>query len=306
MHRLFHLFIAGLVAVIATVPVHAQQKIRVVASTPDLKSLTEAVGGDRVDVESLARGWQNFHDVEVRPSLMVKLRRADVLVMNGLDLDFWVDSLVQGANNPRLLPGAPGRIDASRGVTVQEIPTGRVDRSMGDVHPLGNPHYTLDPETAPIAMANILDGLARLTPEHRELFDRRREEFLGRLRAAQTRWQQTLDRFKGAKVVVYHNTWIYFLSRFGLIQAGTIEDRPGIPPSPAHLATLVRQMKDERIRVVVLDPWGDRRLAERLAADAGAQVIVLAHTVGAVKGTDSYLEMIGHNVNALARALGAS
>lgn len=306
MHRLFRLFIAGLVAVVTTVPVHAQPKIRVVASTPDLKSLTEAVGGDRVDVESLARGWQNFHDVEVRPSLMVKLRRADLLVTNGLDLDFWVDSLVQGAHNPKLLVGGPGRIDASRGVPVQEIPAGRVDRSMGDVHPLGNPHYTLDPATAPIATANILDGLARLTPEHRELFDRRRDEFLGRLRAAQTRWRETLERFKGAKVVVYHNTWIYFLSRFGLTQAGTIEDRPGIPPSPAHLAAIVRRMKDERIRVVVLDPWGDRRLAERVAADAGAQVIVLAHTVGAVKGTDSYLEMIGHNVNALARALGAS
>lgn len=278
-------------------------RIRVVASLPDLKALTEAVGGDLVEVESLARSAQNAHDVEVRPSLMVKLRRADLFISNGLDLDGWADSLVQGANNPRLVRGALGRVDASGGVPVLEVPAGRVDRSRGDVHPEGNPHYTLDPATAPTVTANIVDGLARIAPEHRAEFERRREDFLARLNAALDAWTRTLAPFKGARVVVNHNNWIYFLSRFGLEQAGTVEDRPGIPPSPGHLARLIRQMKEERIKVLILEPWGDRKQAERVAGEAGVAVVVLAHAVGALRGTDSYLAMMDHNVRTLVQAL---
>lgn len=281
----------------------AEAKVRVVASTPDLKSLAQSVGGDLVEVEALARGNQNVHDVEVRPSLMVKLRRADLLITNGLELDAWADALVRGANNPRLLPGGAGRVDASSGVPVLEVPAGRVDRSMGDVHPQGNPHYTLDPEAAVIVTANIVAGLARVAPEHRVTFEARRQEFLARLGAAQARWTKALDAFRGTRVVVNHNSWIYFLSRFGLEQAGTVEDRPGIPPAPGHVARLIQQMRQERIRVLILESWGDRRLAERVAGEAGAKLVVLAHTVGAVRGTDSYLDMFDYNVNALAQAL---
>lgn len=283
--------------------VEAQGKIRVVASTPELKSLTEEVGGDLVEVDALARGSQNPHDVEVRPSLMVKLRRADLLITNGLELDFWVEALVQGANNPRLLSGGVGRVDASRGIPVLEVPTGRVDRSMGDVHPQGNPHYTLDPANAPAVTANILEGLARVAPDRRSPFEARRRAFLDRLDAALARWQQVLEPFKGSRVIDYHGTWIYFLTRFGLQKAGTVEERPGIPASPAHVARLIRQIKDERIKVIILPTWGDRRLVERLSAEAGAQAVLAAHTVGAVKGTDSYLDMLEYNVNALAQAL---
>ena len=281
----------------------ADARVRVVASTPDLRSLTDSVGGDLVEAEALARGNQNIHDVEVRPSLMVKLRRADLLITNGLELDAWADALVRGANNPRLLPGGAGRVDASIGVQVLEVPAGRLDRSMGDVHPQGNPHYTLDPEAAVVVTANIVAGLTRVAPEHRATFEARRQEFLARLSAAQARWTKALDAFRGTRVVVNHNSWIYFLSRFGLEQAATVEDRPGIPPAPAHVARLIRQMRQERIRVLILEPWGDKRLAERVAGEAGARLVVLAHTVGAVKGVDSYLEMFDYNVNALAQAL---
>ncbi|MBI2155993.1 MAG: zinc ABC transporter substrate-binding protein [Candidatus Rokubacteria bacterium] len=281
----------------------ADATVRAVASTPDLKSLTELVGGGLVEVDALARGNQNVHDVEVRPSLMVKLRRADLLVVNGLELDGWAEAVVQGANNPRLLVGGVGRVDASRGVPVLEVPAGRVDRSMGDVHPQGNPHYTLDPQTAAIVTANIVEGLTRVAPADREAFETRRREFLGRLGAAQARWTKTLEAFRGARVVVNHNSWIYFLSRFGLEQAGTVEDRPGIPPSPGHLARLIQQMRQERIKVLILEPWGDRKLAERVANEAAARVVVLAHTVGAVKGVESYLDLFDYNVNALAEAL---
>jgi zinc/manganese transport system substrate-binding protein len=278
-------------------------KIRVVASVPDLKALTEAVGGDLVEVDALARGSQNAHDVDLRPSLMLKLRRADLLVTNGLDLDFWIEALVQGSNNARLVPGGPGRVDASRGVPVLEVPSGRIDRSMGDVHPQGNPHYTLDPETAPIVTATLVEALARAAPDKRPLLEKRRQEFLDRLDAARARWAKTLEPFRGTRVVVNHNLWIYFLSRFGLVQAGTIEERPGIPPSPAHLARLVRQMKDERIRLVIVEPWADRPTAERLGAAANAKVLVLAHSVGALKGIDSYLDLFEHNVSTIATAL---
>jgi len=280
----------------------AADKIRVVATTTDLKALTEAIGGDLVEVDALARGNQNAHDLEVRPSLMVKVRRADLLVMNGLELDQWADVVVQGANNSRVIPGAPGRVDASQGIRVLEVPATRVDRSMGDVHPLGNPHYTLDPGMAPAVTANILSGLVRVAPQSRPVFERNRTEFLGRLDEAMTRWTKLLEPFKGAKIVVDHNMWPYFLTRFGLVQAGTIEERPGIPPTPAHLTRLIALMKAEHIKVVIMAPWGDQKLAERVAQEAAAKAVTLATGVGAVKGTDTYLDMVDYDVKTLAQA----
>ncbi len=278
-------------------------KLRVVATIPDLKSLAEEVGGDLVEADSLARGTQNAHDVEIRPSLMLKLRRADVLIVNGLELDTWADLVVQGANNPKVVRGAPGLIDASRGVQVLEVPTGRLDRSMGDVHPFGNPHYSLDPGQAEAVTANIVEGFARALPEHRATFERNRQAFLARLTEALRRWTTTLEPFKGAHVVTYHQDFTYFLTRFGLVQAGTIEDRPGIPPSPVHLTRLIRQMKEEKIKVVIVGPWVDRALAARVAEEGGAKVVALAPVVGAVKGADTYLAAIDYNVSTLAHAL---
>jgi len=275
----------------------------VVATTTDLKALTEVVGGDLVDVDALARGNQNPHDLEVRPSLMVKVRRADLLVTNGLELDQWAEVVVQGANNPKVIPGAPGRIDASQGLLVLEVPSGRVDRSMGDVHPVGNPHYTLDPGMAPAITANILEGLARAAPQQRPAFEKNRGDFLARLEQAMPRWTTMLAPFKGTRVIVDHNMWVYFLLRFGLVQAGSIEERPGIPPTPGHLTKLIATMKDERIRIILCAPWSDQKLAERVAQEAGGTIVHMASGVGAVKGTDTYLEMVDYNVQAVARAL---
>jgi zinc/manganese transport system substrate-binding protein len=300
--------IVTLVAALAVIgslhaPASAADKIRVVTTIPDLKALTDEVGGDLVDVESLARGTQNAHELEIRPSLMLKLRRADLLIENGLELDSWAEVAVQGANNPKIVRGASGRIDASRGIQVLDVPVARVDRSMGDVHPLGNPHYSLDPGMAPIITQNIVDGLARFAPERRAVFEKNRQAFLARLDEAMARWARMLEPVRGAKVVVYHPQWIYVLTRFGLVQAATLEDRPGIPASPAHLTRIIRQMKEERIRVLIVEPWNDVKLATRIADEAGAQAVVLASMVGGVKGTDSYIAALDHNVNALAQAL---
>jgi ABC-type Zn uptake system ZnuABC Zn-binding protein ZnuA len=278
-------------------------KLRVVTTTTDLKALAEAVGGDLVEVDSLARGNQNPHDLEVRPSLMVKVRRADLLVVNGLELDRWAEVVVQGANNPKVLPGAAGRVDASEGLPVLEVPGGRVDRSMGDVHPLGNPHYTPDPGMAPHVTANILAGLARLLPQSRPALERNRAEFLARLEPAMARWQAALAPFRGAKVVQYHADFVYLLARFGLAKAGAIEDRPGIPATPGHLARLIQEMKQERVKLVVVEPWNDVKLAERVAQEAGARVRVLAPSVGALKEAATYLDTVDYNVRALADGL---
>ena len=301
--RIFTCMVVALAVGISGGGAEAAKKLRVITTIPDLKSLTEAVGGDLVDVDTLARGTQNAHEAEVRPSMMLKLRRADALIENGLELDAWVDVAVQGANNPDINRGARGRIDVSRGLPVLEVPGTRVDRSMGDVHPLGNPHYSMDPGLAPIITQNIVDGLARLAPENQAAFARNRAEFLKRVEEAMTRWTRTMEPFQGAKVIVYHPQWIYLLTRFGLIQAGALEDRPGIPASPGHLVRVIQQMKDEHIKVIIVEPWNDQRLAARIAEEAGARAIVLASMVGGVKGTDSYIAAIDYNVKTLADAL---
>jgi len=282
---------------------HADRKLRVVATIPDLKALTEVVGGELVDVDSLSRGTVNAHEIEVRPSMMLKLRKADALVENGLELDMWIDVAVRGANNANVVRGAAGLIDISRGIPVLEVPSTRVDRSMGDVHPLGNPHYSLDPGLAPVITQNIVDGLARVVPEHRAVFEHNRQAFLGELERRMGEWTKLMEPVRGAKVVVYHPQWIYFLTRFGLLEAGWVEERPGIPPSPQHLVRLVRAMRDEGVKVLIYAPWNDEKLATRVADEAGAKTVLLAQMVGGVRGADSYIGAIDYNVKALAEAL---
>ena len=281
----------------------AADKIRVVTTIPDLKSLTEAVGGTLADVEALTRGTQNFHEAEVRPSMMLKLRKADLLIENGVELDSWVDVAVNGANNPNIVRGARGRIEISRGIPLLEVPSTRVDRSMGDVHPLGNPHFSLDPGLAPIITQNILDGLVRIAPQHRAAFEKNRAAFLAKVDEQMTRWTKAMEPMRGAKVVAYHPSFIYFVTRFGLTQVGTVEDRPGIPPSPQHLVNLIHQMREDRVKAILVEPWNDIKLATRVAEEAGAKALVMASAVGAVKGADNYLAAIDYNVTALVNAL---
>lgn len=304
MRRLMTILITALIVLaVAAGAAQSASKLRVVATIPDLKALTEAVGGDLVDVDSLSRGTVNAHEIEVRPSMMLKLRKADVLVENGLELDAWIDVAVQGSNNANIVRGASGVIDISRGVPILEVPSVRVDRSMGDVHPLGNPHYSLDPGVAPIITQNIADGLSRVAPEHRAMFARNRQSFLAQLDQRMAEWTRLMEPLKGSKVIVYHPQWIYFLTRFGLIEAGRVEERPGIQPAPGHLVRLVRQMKDEGIRVLIYAPWNDQKLATRVAEEAGAKTVLLAQMVGGVKGADSYIGAIDYNVKALSQAL---
>src|SRR5438094_10466355 len=244
----------------------AAKKLRLAQPIPALTSPTEAVGGDLVEVDALTRGTQNFHEAELRPSMMLKLRRADALIENGVELDAWADVAVLGANNPNIVRGAAGRIEISRGISLLEVPSTRVDRSMGDVHPLGNPHFSLDPGLAPIITQNILDGLVRIAPQHRAAFEKNRAAFLAKVDEQMTRWTKAMEPMRGAKVVAYHPSFIYFVTRFGLTQVGTVEDRPGIPPSPQHLVNLIHQLRADRVKAILVEPGKYIKLAKRRAA----------------------------------------
>jgi ABC-type Zn uptake system ZnuABC Zn-binding protein ZnuA len=302
MRRLVISLVAVCVLGLAAAGADAQGKVRVVTSLPDLKALTEAVGGDRVEVESLARGTQNPHDIEVRPSLMLKLRRADLFVRNGVGGDPWVEPLLVGGQNANIFPGGLGYVDASVGVPII-APTGPVDRSRGDVHPEGNPHYTLDPASAVAVTGNILEGLKRVAPANAQTFETRRREFLAELDRVLVRWQRTLEPVRGSRVLTYHESFNYFLRRFGLDLAGAIEDRPGIPASPAHLVNLIRVVKEQKVKVIVAEPYADQKVVELVARDSGARAVVLPSAVNGVKGTDTYLAFLEYNVNTLAAAL---
>jgi len=288
----------------------AQSRLRVLATLPDLWAITRGIVGDLGEVQVATRPGQNPHDLEIRPSQFVLVKRAEILVRNGLDEDAWIDPIIESSGNPRLLRGAPSVVEAARGLTVLKIRTGPIDRSMGDVHPSGNPHFTLDPGTLPVVTANIVAGLARLHPDLAERLDANRRAFLDEVAAATRRWSDALAPHRGAPLVSYHDSWPYFYQAFGLEELGVIEDRPGVPPSPQHLVALIRQMRARRAKVVLVESWYPSDTATAVARAAGARVLVLPQspgavkgTPGAVKGTDTYIAHLDFLVTSLARAL---
>jgi len=289
------------VAVLAPRPGEAQP--RVVATLPDLYVLTRAVAGPAATVDLVARFGQNPHDMEVRPSHMLLVRRADGLVRNGLEEDSWIDVIARGSNNPKVQRGSPNVIDASLGVEILKVPTGRVDRSLGDVHSTGNPHYTLDPANLPTVTRNIVAGLARAAPEHTRIFEANREAFLEKVAEADRRWRALLAPFRGARIVSHHDSWPYMFRAFGFVEGGLIEDRPGIPPSPQHLAGLVRRMRDEKAKVILLENWYAADAANLVARETGAKVLAVPQTPGAVKGTDDYIAHLDYILTAITDAL---
>lgn len=278
------------------------QPIRVITSIPDLADITKQIGKELVNVESLTRGVEFMHAVPVKPSFVPKLNRANILVEMGMDLEVsWLPALLEVANHSRILPGQPGNIDCSVGVNVLEVPR-TVDRSEGDVHPKGNPHYNVDPVNGRIIARNIAEGLSHNYPQHRPAFEKNLSAYLGELDKAIARWQSMAAPLKGVKIVTYHQDWSYFANRFGLQQIGMIELKPGIEPTPNHLVALAQKMQQEKAQVIIYGPQSDR-FPRQLASQTGASVVRLQSTAGALAETDTYIKFVDYNLRSLLAAV---
>ena len=283
---------------------HAQGKLNVVTSTEDLASIAAEVGGDRISVESIAKGYQDPHFVEAKPSFILRLQRADLLIVVGKELEIgWLPPLITQSRNAKVQVSAAGYLDASLQAKILDLPTEQVTRAMGDVHPFGNPHYWLDPENGKLIAKSIGAKLAELRPNDRAFFDQRVADFIARVDAAEKRWLAQLAPYKGAKVVTYHRSYPNFADRFGLEIIGYVEPRPGIPPTPQHTLDLIAEMKRQNVKVVMVEPYFDLKTPNAIGRETGAHVLVLPPSVGGVKEITDYLKLFDYDVNLLANAL---
>ena len=278
--------------------------IRVVTITEDLAAIAREVGGDRVETLALAKGYQDPHFVEPKPSFIVAVSRADLLIAVGRELEIgWLPTLMTSSRNAKIQPGGQGYLDASLNVKILEIPTGQITRAMGDVHPQGNPHYWLDPANGRLIALAIRDKLSQIAPAERAYFDQRYKDFDARLAAAEKRWDATMAPYKGTKVVTYHRSWPNFMERFGLVVMGYVEPKPGIPPSPSHTLELITSMKAQGVKVIVVEPYFDLKTPRAIATKVGGTVLELAPSVGGSKEATDYIALFDYNVGTLAAAL---
>ena len=291
----------------APLPGRADSKLQVMTATTDLASLAEEVGGDKVSVESVARGYQDPHFVEAKPSFLLKLRKADLLVVVGLQLEIgWLPPLITQSGNPKIQVGAPGYFDASQYAEILEIPRGVVTRAEGDVHPLGNPHYWLDPENGLRIAKAIQDKLSEMHPGDAAYFAQRYASFEQRLRQGDQKWLAEMKPYAGRKIATYHRSWPNFAKHFNLDVVGYVEPRPGIPPSPQHTLELIGQMKRDGVKVIGVEPYFDLKTPNAVARATGAQVVVLMPSVGGEKEITDYFKLFDYDIAKLKQAFDAT
>src|SRR5437762_3349578 len=289
-------------AMLVALPAQAR-KINVITATTDLAALTQEVAGDKVDVESIAKGYQDPHYVEAKPSFLLKLRNADLLILVGLDLEIgWLPPLITQSGNGKIQPGGQGYLDASQFAEIQEIPQGSVTRAEGDVHPLGNPHYWLDPNNGRRIAKGIASKLSAMDPPDQAYFQQREQDFEKRLEEADKKWLAQMAPYRGRKVVTYHRSWPNFAKHFGLDVVGYVEPRPGIPPTPSHTLDLINLMKRENVKVMLIEPYFDLRTPNSVASQTGAKVLVMTPSVGGEKGVDDYFKLFDYDLNLLKQA----
>ena len=294
-------------ALLGPTPARAASKIQIMTATTDLASLAQEVGGDKVDVESIARGYQDPHFVDAKPSFLLKLKRADLLIVVGLELEIgWLPPLITQSTNPKIQVAAPGYFDASRFAKILEIPSGQVTRAEGDVHPLGNPHYWLDPENGLRIAKGIADKLSEMRPGDAAYFAQRYADFEQRLKQANQRWLQEMKPYEGRKIVTYHRSWPNFADHFHLNVVGYVEPRPGIPPSPQHTVELIQQMKRDNVKVIVVEPYFDLKTPNAIGRETGAQVLVLPPSVGGEKEITDYFKLFDYDITKLKQAFDAT
>src|SRR5580765_8947878 len=292
-----------LLSAITTCAFAAQAKLNVVATLPDFASLAREIGGDNVSVTVLAKPTEDPHFVDARPSFVVALRSADVLIDGGAELELgWLPPLLQNARNAKLDVGKPGRVQASQGIRLMNVPA-NVTRAAGDVHALGNPHFAVDPIITKAIAQHIAQSFSALDPANAAFYQANYKKFEATINAKLQEWGTALLPFKGQQVVAYHDSWPYFAHRFGLNIDIFLEPKPGIPPSPSHLAEVIAQMKAQHIKAIIVEPFHDRRIAEKAASATGAKVVEFSQFPGGLPGTDSYVKLIDTLVSRLAAAL---
>ncbi|MFQ6607595.1 MAG: metal ABC transporter substrate-binding protein [Fidelibacterota bacterium] len=274
-------------------------KVNIVASITDLADIAAQVGGDRVSVTSIARGNQDPHYVEILPSYMMKVRKADIYLEVGVELDLWARRIVDGSRNKHIKV-----IDCSVNIPKLEVPTGKIDASRGDIHRYGNPHYWLDPLNGKIIAEDITKALSAVDPAGRMIYEENLRTLTNKIDSKVAEWLEEYSSLQREKVIFYHNSWPYFSKRFGLKVVAFIEPKPGIMPSPTHLQKLIEVIEAENIKVVAMEPYFSDRAPQFLAQKTGIQVVTLAQSVGALSGADSYLQMIELNLATLMEVLG--
>jgi len=300
-------FLACLAVLLWGAAGEARAAVNVVASTEDLAAIAREVGGDKVKVDSIARGYQDPHFVEAKPSFIFTLNKAQLLIVVGRELEIgWLPPLILQSRNAKIQPGADGYLDASLTVKILEIPTGQITRAMGDVHPLGNPHYWLDPGNGRKIAQAIQAKLAQMSPADAAYFAARYADFDKRLAEGEKRWDALMAPYKGTKIVTYHRSWPNFADRFGLDVVGYVEPKPGIPPSPSHTLDLIQEMKRQGVKVMLVEPYFDLKTPNSVARETGAQVLVLAPSVGAEKEITDYFKLFDYNVGKLVAAFKAT
>jgi zinc/manganese transport system substrate-binding protein len=294
----------GALATMLSIPLDASAQIKVITSTQDLASIAQEIGGDKISVESLAKGYQDPHFVEAKPSFIIKLHQADLLIVVGRELELgWLPPLITQSRNARIQVGSAGYLDASLTAKILEIPTGQITRAMGDVHPLGNPHYWLDPDNGRRVAQAIQKKLTELSRGDAAYFEQRYADFDRRLADAEKRWKAAMAPYKGLKVVTYHRSWPNFAEVFGLDVIGYIEPKPGIPPSPAHTLDLQLEMKRQNVRIVLMEPYFDSKTPNAIGRETGAKVLVMPPSVGGVKEITNYFQLFDYDVNLLTAAI---
>ncbi|MEW5993666.1 MAG: metal ABC transporter substrate-binding protein [Candidatus Zixiibacteriota bacterium] len=277
---------------------HVEAKVRVVASTSDLAYFAKAIGVEHVEVSSIASPTADVHYIEVRPSYMVKVKKADVVLKVGMELDLWMDRIIDGSRNSKLQI-----VDCSKYIEPVEVPTFKADARYGDLHRYGNPHYWLGPQNvAPVTQA-ILEGLSAADPEHARQFEQNRDAFLSELEEQLEPLRQKTAQLEGAEVVFYHNSWPYFNEFVGVVAAGFVEPYPGVAPSPSHVAEITELVQGRGIKVIAVEPYFDMRVPKTIASKTGAKVITLYPSLGGREKKETYLEWLEGNIDALLKTL---
>ena len=303
--KLFRLLsIITLVVVLSVwaMPAHAA-KILIVTTLTDLADFSRAVGGDLVEVHSLATGVEDTHGVPMKPSFVPVMNRADLLILVGFECEHsFLPALLEASKNPRIQSGKPGYVDCSKGITPRDVPES-TDHSAGDVHPYGNPHYLLDPVLAKTAIGNIYNALVVFAPQDQAEFTRNRDAYLAKLDAKIAEWEKEAGPLRGVKFISYHGHWPYFAERFGMEYFGTIELKPGIDPTPRHIEELIAGMKAEHVPIVVREPQFPEKAPKRIAEQSGATLVTLPIMPGGVPHTETYIEMMNYIIHTMVAAV---